>query len=64
MAKNPDSNRARNNSGTTLRELHERMKRARKQEQAAGRQQNKLAQPQNRWQRAVRYTWDKNRGRG
>jgi hypothetical protein len=23
-----------------------------------------LKQPQNRWQRAVRYTWDKNRGRG
>ena len=23
-----------------------------------------LSQPQNRWQRAVRYTWDKNRGRG
>jgi hypothetical protein len=25
---------------------------------------NALKQPQNRWQRAVRYTWDKNRGRG
>jgi hypothetical protein len=25
---------------------------------------NPLSQPQNRWQRAVRYTWDKNRGRG
>ena len=25
---------------------------------------NSLKQPQNRWQRAVRYTWDKNRGRG
>jgi hypothetical protein len=25
---------------------------------------NALKQPQNRWQRAIRYTWDKNRGRG
>jgi hypothetical protein len=25
---------------------------------------NALAHPNNRWQRAVRYTWDKNRGRG
>jgi hypothetical protein len=25
---------------------------------------DKLVQPQNRWQRSVRYTWDKNRGRG
>ena len=25
---------------------------------------NALGHPQNRWQRAVRYTWDKNRGRG
>jgi hypothetical protein len=64
MAKNPDSDRARTPSGMGLRELHERMKRARKQEQATGKQQNKLAQPQNRWQRAVRYNWDKNRGRG
>jgi hypothetical protein len=23
-----------------------------------------LAHPQSRWQRAIRYTWDKNRGRG
>ena len=25
---------------------------------------NTLAHPQSRWTRAVRYTWDKNRGRG
>jgi hypothetical protein len=25
---------------------------------------NALGQPQNRWQRTMRYTWDKNRGRG
>ena len=64
MAKNPDSDHTRNPSGMTMRELHERLKQNRRREQAAGKQQNKLAQPQNRWQRAVRYSWDKNRGRG
>jgi hypothetical protein len=31
---------------------------------ASGKMSNVLKQPQNRWQRAARYTWDKNRGRG
>ena len=64
MARKPDSDNARNPSGTTMRELHERVKQGRRNDPAAGKQQNKLAQPQNRWQRAVRYNWDKNRGRG
>jgi hypothetical protein len=64
MAKTPDPDRTKGSSGTTLRELHERVKQRRQREQAVGKQQNKLAQPQNRWQRAVRYNWDKNRGRG
>jgi hypothetical protein len=64
MAKKPPSDRTRGASGATLRELHERVKRNRQREDAAGKQQNKLAHPQNRWQRAVRYNWDKNRGRG
>ena len=50
--------------GTTMRELHELVKKGHARDQAAGRQHNKLAQPQNRWQRLVRYVWDKNRGRG
>ena len=47
-----------------MRELHERVQRGRRSAQAAGKPQNKLRQPQDRWQRAVRYNWDKNRGRG
>ena len=47
-----------------MRSLHERMRHKRAQAAPAGKQANKLAQPQNRWQRAVRYNWDKNRGRG
>ncbi len=32
------------------------------QRQPKARTHNKLAQAQNRWQRAVRYVWDKKRG--
>ena len=50
--------------GMTMRELHELVKKGHARDQATGRQHNKLAQPQNRRQRLVRYVWDKNRGRG
>jgi len=50
--------------GLNMRELHELVKKGHARDQAAGKQHNKLAQPQNRWQRLVRYVWDKNRGRG
>ena len=50
--------------GMTMRELHELVKKGHARDQAAGKQHNKLAQPQNRWQRFVRYVWGKNRGRG
>lgn len=50
--------------GMTLRKLHELVKKGHALDQAAGKQHNQLAQPQNRWQRFVRYVWDKNRGRG
>jgi hypothetical protein len=50
--------------GLNMRELHELVKKGHARDQAAGKQHNKLAQPQNRWQRIVRYVWDKNRGRG
>ena len=64
MAKKPDANHSTNPAGAVMRELHERVKQGGRHDRAAGKQQNKLAQPQNRWQRAVRYNWDKNRGRG
>jgi hypothetical protein len=63
MAKEPDPRHVKQPAGAAMRELHERLKQNRRHE-AAGKQQNKLAQPQNRWQRAVRYNWDKKRGRG
>ena len=48
----------------TMRELHELVKKGHARDQIRGKQHNKLAQPQSRWQRIVRYVWDKNRGRG
>jgi len=50
--------------GMTMRELHKLVKKSHARDQVSGKQHNKLAQPQNRWQRFVRYVWDKNRGRG
>jgi hypothetical protein len=49
--------------GPTMRELRE-LKKGRARDRTTDRAHNKLAQPQSRWQRFVRYVWDKNRGRG
>ena len=63
MTKKQRPDHGRNPAGDAMRALHERVRQNR-QRDLAGKQQNKLAQPQNRWQREVRYNWDKNRGRG
>ena len=64
MANQPDPGKIKGPGGITMRELHERVKQSHQRDQAAAKTQNKLAQPQSRWQRAIRYVWDKNRGRG
>ena len=64
MAEKPDKDKLKRPGGMTMRELHELVKKGHAREQVPGKQHNKLAQPQNRWQRFVRYVWDKNRGRG
>lgn len=63
MAEKPDPEKLKGPGGLNMRELHELVKKSHARD-LAGRQHNKLAQPQNRWQRLVRYVWDKNRGRG
>jgi hypothetical protein len=63
MADKPDPDRIKGPGGLNMRELHELVKKGRARDQAAGKPHNKLTQ-QNRWQRMVRYVWDKNRGRG
>jgi hypothetical protein len=47
--------------GLNMRELHELVKQSHARDQA-GRAANALKQPQNRWQRLVRYVWGKKRG--
>jgi len=65
MAEKPDPDKIKGPGGMNMRELHELVKKSHARDQArdlSGRQHNKLAQPQNRWQRLVRYVWDKKRG--
>jgi len=61
MADKPDPDKIKGPGGLNMRELHELVKKSHARDQT-GRQHNKLAQPQNRWQRLVRYVWDKKRG--
>lgn len=59
MTDRPDPDKLKGPGGMTLRE---RVKSSHRRDQAAAKQHNKLAQPQNRWQRFVRYVWDKKKG--
>ncbi len=64
MTDKPDPDKLTGPGGMTMRELHEQVKRSAERDQQFGKARNTLKQPQNRWQRFVRYVWDKNRGRG
>jgi hypothetical protein len=50
--------------GLTMREIHAQVKRSVERDRAAQRTRNPLVQPQNRWQRFVRYVWDRKGGDG
>jgi hypothetical protein len=62
MANKPDPDKVKGPGGSSMRELHELVKKSHARDQAGGKQHNKLAHPQNRWQRFVRYVWDKKKG--
>ena len=62
MAKKPHPERIKGPGGMNMRELHERVKQSHQRDEATSKQHNKLTQPQNRWQRFVRYVWDKKKG--
>ncbi|HET7598009.1 MAG TPA: hypothetical protein VFK15_13840 [Burkholderiales bacterium] len=62
MAAKIDPDKATGPGGLTMRELHEKVKQSHLRDQQANKARNALAQPQNRWQRFVRYVWDKKRG--
>ena len=43
--------------GLTMRQIHEQVKKSAERDRAAQKVHNPLVQPQNRWQRFVRYVW-------
>ena len=43
--------------GLTMRQVHEQVKKSLERDRATHKVQNPLVQPQNRWQRFVRYVW-------
>jgi len=62
MANTPDPDKLKGPGGMTMRELHLLVKQSAARDQAAAKTSNKLAQRSNRWQRFVRYVWDRKKG--
>ena len=62
MADKPDPDTLKGPGGMSMRQLHELVKRSAERDRASGKTLNKLAQKPGRWQRFVRYVWDKKRG--
>lgn len=61
MSEKPDPDKIKGPGGLNMRELHELVKQSHARDRA-NRAPNALKQPQNCWQRLVRYVWDKKRG--
>jgi hypothetical protein len=61
MSDKPDPESIKDPGGLNMKQLHELVKKSQERDQAS-RAPNALKQPQNRWQRLVRYVWDKKRG--
>ncbi len=56
-----DPDKLKGPGGMTLRQIHEQVKQSAEHDRQAQITQNKLAQRQSRWQRFVRYVWDRKR---
>ena len=61
MAEN-DPDKLKGPGGLTLRQIHEQVQKSVQRDREAQKMRNPLAQKQNRWQRFVRYVWDRKRG--
>jgi hypothetical protein len=62
MAEN-DPDKLKGPGGLTLRQIHEQVRKSAARDREAGlKTKNALAQKSNRWQRFVRYVWDRKRG--
>lgn len=64
MAEKPDPDAMRGPGGLTLRQVHELVKKSARIDRARQPPRNPLRDARGRWQRFVRYVWDKGRGRG
>jgi hypothetical protein len=58
---NDDPDKLKGPGGMTLRQIHEQVKQSAERDRQARVTHNKSAQPQSRWQRFVRYVWDRKR---
>ncbi len=61
MSDDPDKLKA--PGGLTLRQIHEQVKKSADRDRAALQARNALTNKSSRWQRFVRYVWDKKPGR-
>jgi len=59
MPSKNDPDKLKGPGGLSLRQIHEQVKRSVERDRQAAKTENKLAQKQNRWQRFVRYVWDR-----
>lgn len=57
-----DPDKLKGPGGLSLRQIHEQVQRSVARDRDAQKMRNPLAQKQSRWQRFVRYVWDKRRG--
>ena len=57
-----DPDKLKGPGGLTLRQVHEQVRKSVERDREAQKMRNPLAQKQNRWQRFVRYVWDRKRG--
>jgi hypothetical protein len=55
----PDPDKIKGPGGLTLRQIHEQVKQSTQRDSEAQKTRNSLLQKQNRWQRFVRYVWDR-----
>ena len=61
MAEN-DPDKVKGPGGLTLRQIHGQVQKSVQRDREAQKMGNQLAQKPNRWQRFVRYVWDRKRG--
>lgn len=57
-----DPDKSKGPGGLTLRQIHEQVRKSVARDHEAQKMKNPLAQKASRWQRFVRYVWDKKRG--